>query len=616
MEALYPNTITKVLGLLFTYNIFVGLITIWICIKLLFMKSLKTANYTRYKVLFFLSLSIIILSYQFWIEHNCTYLICYLFLISYLAAYALLIKVLLSLFLNLDDIIEILGDKLDRHVKIITRYLKIKKFFRKRKLTSQPQTPQSNSQKTTVQTTPAVNTTNTAATASSVTNVQHSQNHSGKPSGAKNYQRPYFQQTTSSVSANNNSTVVTPNSGSAATTVNQQTKANSVRPAAANPNSRNSKSNTKTAVQSSTQTKKSDKEPFLKPRHSDKTDNNTPKSTKTKRRTYITIKSKAKDGDQIKVENKIDIPTQTRIPSDIPGLNDNVYVEGKEMLLRKEIGSGGEGNCYLVSNVIVAKIFDVDDNTTIESINNKREKITHLINLENKNRTFCFPKDYLTNSDGDFVGYTMYKANGSNLNDILFNVTKMAKFMDLHGKKGYIKTCITLINLISEVHKLKLIVADLNLFNIMIKDPKKLCLIDTDSFQINNLKGEVGKEEYLRPKYAYKVNWDFDRNVNDDSFSVYVVCFQLLMMGKLPYDHIGGDTYINNLKKAYFPYHPLNISNSQNIPKGPYGKLWFSLPQKVRYFFYGVFQEQKTLKMNELEKFLKEYLIQLNRKNR
>ncbi len=302
---------------------------------------------------------------------------------------------------------------------------------------------------------------------------------------------------------------------------------------------------------------------------------------------------------------KIAIITNTssnQIPSEAK-LHDYVIADNNKLELKQEVGSGHEAVCYLTSSVIVAKIFKPK---TLAKLQIKQQKVNHLINLQNQNKSLCFPKNSICNSNKEFIGYSMLRANGVELKKALIDPNGQDKYLPDWSFKNSIELCRTLAKTITDIHNLKLIVGDVNPSNILIQNSKTVYFIDTDSYQVANMPCTVGMQEYTRKKHINKPDYNYLRNSADDSYAIYVISFQILMCGKLPYSHKGGDTVINDIRNGYFPYHPTNSNKCPKVPAGAYTQLWFRLSEDLRNFFYEVFANKKSNKLSTFIKILED----------
>ena len=141
----------------------------------------------------------------------------------------------------------------------------------------------------------------------------------------------------------------------------------------------------------------------------------------------------------------------------------------------KEIARGGEGIIYEIDNNTVAKIY----HDGIDPLN--QAKFDFLKKLD-KN-LFIAPLELLFDSKSTVVGFVMeYLDNSFYPISSLFTKS----FCASHNvdKKIKLKAIESLIKALEYAHKMKVVIGDLNCFNIMVNNSGDIKLIDTDSYQV------------------------------------------------------------------------------------------------------------------------------------
>lgn len=140
----------------------------------------------------------------------------------------------------------------------------------------------------------------------------------------------------------------------------------------------------------------------------------------------------------------------------------------------KEINRGGEGVIYDLGNDIVAKIY----HDGIDPLN--QAKFDFLKKLDKS--LFISPIELLFDSKSKVAGFTMeYLDNNFFPLSNLF--TKSFCSANNIDKKVKLKLIENLIKALDYAHKMKVVVGDLNCFNIMVNNKGDIKLIDTDSYQ-------------------------------------------------------------------------------------------------------------------------------------
>ena len=216
--------------------------------------------------------------------------------------------------------------------------------------------------------------------------------------------------------------------------------------------------------------------------------------------------------------------------------------QGKEFLLDSIIKAGGEGTVYNIKKLDgdVAKIYHKGKLTR-----RHKEKIELLVHSGISIPGVCFPTKCLYNSHGNFVGYVMPQANvkAKSLESSIF---KGERGINRHFKglsrQDLVEIAINIFDKIAKLHKLGVILGDINGNNILITSPDEIYFVDTDSYQIEDLPCPVGTADFTAPEIQNKDYKTFLRTIGNETFAVAVLLFRLLMLGQNPYAHINGNT--------------------------------------------------------------------------
>lgn len=301
----------------------------------------------------------------------------------------------------------------------------------------------------------------------------------------------------------------------------------------------------------------------------------------------------------------------------VPGTGNVVYTsprKGKanKLRLRQQIGFGGEGKVYVVDEQQVAKIFEAKQCT-----NHKLEKLKKLIAKGLSCPGVCFPTKILYNSQGKFVGYLMPKAKGVKLQS---NYTiREELFKHLPGGKGgkkedMVQLAITILEKLKYLHARNLLVGDINLNNFMVVSPKEVYLVDTDSYQVEDLPCVVGTPEFDAPELQEANYRAVMRTKGSENFALATLLFTLLLPGQFPYRRIGGAGIGSGIKGMDFPY-ALKKGVKGRVPKGDWLTIWDHLEPEVRSALYNTFKKggkyatpQTRLGVQEWLKLLRNYL--------
>lgn len=288
-----------------------------------------------------------------------------------------------------------------------------------------------------------------------------------------------------------------------------------------------------------------------------------------------------------------------KIPvSMIPKENDIVYTSSEckgAISLLKEIGNGGEGTIYKTNTPYVAKIYSKDCCTEY-----RFEKITKMINAKLEYEGICFPIGILYNCYGQPIGYLMLEAKGISVQNGIFGKRKLLKAFPNWKKEDLVQCAITIVSQIKYVHDNNILIGDINPNNFLVKSPTEVYLVDTDSFQIDDLPCPVGFPLFTPPEIhiqkkrgVFQEYSEILRTKENEYFAVATLIFQLLMPGKPPYTQQGGEDLVDNILEMHFPY-AVGERHSENVPDGTWRFIWSHLTKRMKENFFRVFNKEET----------------------
>ena len=316
---------------------------------------------------------------------------------------------------------------------------------------------------------------------------------------------------------------------------------------------------------------------------------------------------------QTKVSEKQD--TIIKINS-VPSTGDRLITSSdcKIIYLKDKIKSGGEGVVYETdSDEYVAKIYHNDKLSS-----RKKEKIDLLVQSGLVIDGVCLPEKSLINEQGEFVGFLMKKAIGKSLDCSFFKGERgIKRHFPNWTRSDLVALSITILSTINKLHKLGIIVGDLNGANILVNSPDSIYLVDTDSFQINDLPCPVGTEEFTAPEIQGKDYKSFLRTEGNENFAVATLLFRLLMFGVSPYAQKGGESIAHNIQSGNFSF-PFREKSNGKIPDGDWKFFWSHLFFPLKEQFYSTFKkgghcydEEDRPDVSDWLKLLKQYKTQL-----
>ncbi len=291
-----------------------------------------------------------------------------------------------------------------------------------------------------------------------------------------------------------------------------------------------------------------------------------------------------------------------------------VYLK-KDVTLEKKIGEGGEGSVHTIAehSRIVAKLYSQKNRTMAHE-----KKLHRLLNKridpkEAKAQGIALPIDILIDAKGGFVGYLMPMIEGVPLKNAFFSRRRLETRFPDADRKTLVQFALHFVAQLEYLHSKNILVGDINPLNIMVDlhNPARGWLIDTDSFQVDNLPCPVGTDIFTPPNLQGRNFKSLLRSIDDEHFSAAIMIFMILMIGKHPYSRIGGENPADNIKKRAFPYR--SMGSLDQVPAGVWGYIWSHFPRDLKRGFEQVFSEGERLDLKEWNTILKKYAYLLDR---
>lgn len=297
------------------------------------------------------------------------------------------------------------------------------------------------------------------------------------------------------------------------------------------------------------------------------------------------LSSQSPSGQEVKPK-KANIPQDMSMP--------NVYDRnGVKQQLAQLLAKGGEGKIYPLeqrSNILI-KLY------TPEVLSKEKKylekKIEAMRNLRPmfKDRNMSWPAISVCDEKQQWIGYAMPKIEGYTMR-VLAHAIAYKKYAPDLNRHDIVKMLIYFLDNIRHLHDHNIMIGDYNLSNFMWNPTDfNVGFIDCDSYQVT-MNGEcfpclVGSPDLTAPEHHGKAFKDISRTKESEYFSIAIVLFMCLMLGRHPYDIIGGDDPVQNLKSGKFAY---GIGN-RGVPKGQWYNIWSHMPYRIKTLFIQTFTE-------------------------
>lgn len=261
--------------------------------------------------------------------------------------------------------------------------------------------------------------------------------------------------------------------------------------------------------------------------------------------------------------------------------------------LGQKLAAGGEGEIYPLANraEVLVKLYHPQElDKRGPALQKKVEAMCGLRDLIDY-QGVSWPLISVFDQAQNWLGYAMYRAAGKPMFNLAHAVLYKKHFPALDRRQlvGY------LINLVSHLSTLQqkgIMVGDYNLHNILCHPgSEQVTLIDCDSYQLTlngrHFPSPVGTPDMTPIEHHGMTFSSIKRNAHSEAFSLAIVLFKCLMLGRHPYDIVGGEDPVTNLRRGDFAY---GIGNS-GIPQGPWYNIWSHMPHRLKSQFIATFTE-------------------------
>lgn len=258
---------------------------------------------------------------------------------------------------------------------------------------------------------------------------------------------------------------------------------------------------------------------------------------------------------------------------------------GTPQAIAKEIARGGEGTLYALTArpSVVVKLYHPE--LLARRGEKVREKIEAMLPLRQRftNASVAWPAISVFGESGDWCGYAMQRAEGVPLAKLAHPMLFRRYVPDLN-RNHVVRFLLEIVKTLGRLHDLGVCVGDINLNNFLYDHGTgRVTLIDCDSYQVtvDNLIHHclVIAPDMMPPEHHGVDLKQVLRTSESDLFSLAILIFRCLMLGRHPYDFVGGGTVVENLCRGHFPYGTGGAAPGRAgaIPAGPWYLIWSHL---------------------------------------
>lgn len=245
----------------------------------------------------------------------------------------------------------------------------------------------------------------------------------------------------------------------------------------------------------------------------------------------------------------------------------------------------------------------------------KVKKIRYLASRKIKVHGVCMPREIVFDKKGNFVGYTMDRAYGNTLSEVIFTPSKLKSTYPDWTRIELTQLAQTILTVFSKLHEQNILVGNVNPDKILLTGTDEVYFIGTDSFQVEDMLCMEGSDnvEYLSQNMNNRDVYSYKRTINDELFAISVLLYQIYLPGRHPYY----EALYSKLKerKLKFDFEYTAHEECDNIDLGDeWQSMWYDLPFDLRNVFYNTFKNGNFMPLELWRNFLlPAYLQQLEK---
>ena len=315
-----------------------------------------------------------------------------------------------------------------------------------------------------------------------------------------------------------------------------------------------------------------------------------------------------------RIESKVVQTSEKRLPVvNQSGTGSSLKcTDGTVVVLGKQLAAGAEGAVFeIVGRPEVCKLYFPDKLTE-----SRRDKIQLMISHKLVRRGICWPIASVSDAAGVFRGFLMPRASGQPLGHTLFLPQQFQRTRPDWTRKQSVTLALHILYCLEDLHRINVLVGDINPQNILFAAPDEVFIVDCDSFQVEGFPCPVGTVNFTAPEIQGQDYGTFLRTNEHELFAIATLLFMVLFPGKCPYSHAGGGDGASNIRKMEFSYTSDWSANPNTAPKGVWMYCWGHLSGGLKRAFAQSFQRdhfgEPRITVQEWIRLLKRYQRDLN----
>lgn len=270
-----------------------------------------------------------------------------------------------------------------------------------------------------------------------------------------------------------------------------------------------------------------------------------------------------------------------------------VREDGSPVPIRRRFAEGGQGIVYMIAvnegdEPRLAKIYKEPD---IRQATRLRELIAR--RNERVARVVAWPMGVLYDSKGAAIGFEMPLVPNALPLYSAYQIRSRLTKLPGRDYKFLVRAARNLAAALHHVHDAGLVIGDLNESNVLVDGEAMVKLIDADSYQVEIgnevFTCDVGKSELIAPELQNRNLSRLVRTPDHDRFSLAVLLFHLLVLGRHPFAGVPRDGREISLEEAMVQgWYPFEARPDEPMT-APAGLNLNWLPDPVRGLFMKAF---------------------------
>lgn len=266
---------------------------------------------------------------------------------------------------------------------------------------------------------------------------------------------------------------------------------------------------------------------------------------------------------------------------------------GAAQVLAPLLASGGEGQVFPLAGKPQIVVKQYHPEVLQKRGTELRAKTEAMIEMRENFASAClsWPRISVFDDKRQWIGYAMRRAQGRAMNHMAHAVAYRKHFPTL-DRIQIAAYMLSLLDAVRALHRAGVYIGDYNFNNVLCTPGSaQVTLIDCDSYQMQH-KGRtylcpVGSPDMTPLEHHGQAFDKVRRTEHSELFSVAIMLFKCLMLGRHPYDIQGGEDPVSNLRAGQFAYGKGN----RGIPVGDWYNIWSHMPHRLKEMFILTFTE-------------------------